>query len=150
MFRPSFFGEDLFDSFFEDFARPARPEKRREFRLPEPGMLMKTDVREDEDKFELDVELPGFSKEDVKAQLKDGVLTISAETKSEKEDKDEKGKFIRRERFTGSCSRSFYVGELVKEEDIRARFENGILKLSVPKKEAVPEIEEKHYIAIEG
>ena len=111
---------------------------------------MKTDVRESDQGFELDVELPGYKKEDVKAELKDGVLTISAEQTSGKEDKDENGRFIRRERYFGSCARSFYVGENLKEEDIKARFEDGILKLAVPKKEAQPAVEDKHYIAIEG
>ena len=147
MFRPALFGEDLFDNFFEDFARPVR---HRGFRMPETTALMKTDVKENENGYELDIELPGYKKEDVKAQLKDGVLTINAETNSEKEDKDDNGKFIRRERYFGSCTRSFYVGDTVTQEDIKAKFENGILKLTVPKKEAVPAVEENHYIAIEG
>jgi HSP20 family molecular chaperone IbpA len=111
---------------------------------------MKTDIRENETGFELDIDLPGYKKEDVKAQLKDGYLTISAESKQVNDEKDEKGKFIRRERFYGTCSRSFYVGEEVTEQDIKAKFEDGILKVSVPKKEAKPEVEENKYIAIEG
>jgi HSP20 family molecular chaperone IbpA len=111
---------------------------------------MKTDIRENETGFELDIDLPGYKKEDVKAQLKDGYLTISAESKQDNDEKDEKGKFIRRERFYGTCSRSFYVGEEVTEQDIKAKFEDGILKVSVPKKEAKPEVEENKYIAIEG
>jgi HSP20 family molecular chaperone IbpA len=111
---------------------------------------MKTDIREHENGFELDIDLPGYKKEDVKAQLKDGYLTISAETKQNNDEKDEKGKFIRRERFYGTCSRSFYVGEDITEQDIKAKFEDGILKVSVPKKEAKPEVEENKYIAIEG
>ena len=147
MLRPAFWGEDLFDRFFEDFARPVRRRECARTNFPE---LMKTDVRESDQGFELDVELPGYKKEDVKAELKDGVLTISAEQTSGKEDKDENGRFIRRERYFGSCVRSFYVGENLKEEDIKARFEDGILKLAVPKKEAQPAVEDKHYIAIEG
>ena len=99
---------------------------------------MKTDIRETEKGFELDIDLPGFKKEDIQAQLKDGYLTISAQKAVNMDQKDEKGtRYIRRERYNGSCSRSFYVGEAVTEEDIEAKFENGILQLSIPKK--VPE-----------
>ena len=100
--------------------------------------------------YELDVDMPGFSKEDIKVELKDGYLTISASTKKDNDEKDENGKYIRRERYMGSCSRSFQVGDSVKQEDIKAKFENGILKLSVPKEEAQPKVEENKYIAIEG
>ena len=94
--------------------------------------------------------MPGFKKEDIKAQLKDGYLTISASTSANNDEQDKDGRYIRRERYAGSCSRSFYVGEGVKEEEIRAKFENGILKLSIPKVENKPQVEEKKYIAIEG
>ncbi len=94
--------------------------------------------------------MPGFKKEDIKAQLKDGYLTISASTSANNDEQDKDGRYIRRERYAGSCSRSFYVGEGVKEEDIRAKFENGILKLSIPKVENKPQVEEQKYIAIEG
>ena len=96
------------------------------------------------------MEMPGFKKEDVKAQLKDGMLTIEAATSTNNDQKDEDGRYIRRERFTGSCSRSFYVGETIKQEDIKARFEDGILKICVPKEENKPQIEENKYISIEG
>ena len=109
---------------------------------------MRTDVKETENSFELAIELPGFKKEDVKAELKDGTMTISAVSKHENEEKDANGRFIRRERYTGSCSRSFYVGEAVTEEDISAKFEDGILKVTVPKKEVKPAVEEKKYIPI--
>jgi HSP20 family molecular chaperone IbpA len=147
MLMPSIFGENLFDDFFDDFARPARSAAR--YSSP-TASVMKTDIREHENGFELDIDLPGYKKEDVKAQLKDGYLTISAESKQDNDEKDEKGKFIRRERYYGTCSRSFYVGEDITEDDIKAKFENGILKISVPKKEAKPEVEENKYIAIEG
>jgi HSP20 family molecular chaperone IbpA len=111
---------------------------------------MKTDIKENEGGFELDIDLPGYKKEDVKAQLKDGYMTISAETNQEKDDKDDKGKYIRRERYYGTCSRSFYVGEDITEEDIKAKFENGILKVFVPKKEAQPAVKENKFIQIEG
>ena len=112
--------------------------------------VMSTDVKESEDGYELHIELPGYKKEDVKAELRDGNLTISAVKNTEKEQKDENGKYIHRERFYGNCSRSFYVGDAVKEEDIKAKFEDGILKVFVPKKEAKPAVEEKKYITIEG
>ncbi|WP_321018140.1 Hsp20/alpha crystallin family protein, partial [Eisenbergiella porci] len=100
--------------------------------------------------FELDIDMPGFNKEDLKAELKEGYLTISASTNKDDGEKDENGRYIRRERYVGSCSRSFYVGEDIKQDDIKAKFENGILKISVPKKEAQPKVEEDKHIAIEG
>ena len=99
---------------------------------------------------ELEIDLSGFKKEEVRAELKDGYLTVSAETNTKKDEKAEDGKYIRRERYSGSCSRSFYVGEDVQQEDIKAEFKHGILKLFVPKKEAKPAVEEKKHIAIEG
>ena len=111
--------------------------------------VMKTDIKETDDSYELKIEMPGYRKEDVKAQLKDGYLTISAETDNSSEEKNEEGKYIRRERYTGAVSRSFFVGKDLTEEDIRARFENGILHIALPK-EAPKKIEENKYIAIEG
>ena len=111
--------------------------------------LMRTDVKETEKCYELDVELPGVKKEDVKAQLKDGYLTISAETKFDNSDEHE-GKYIRRERYYGTSSRSFYVGDELTEEDIKAKFEDGILKISVPKKQSEEKIETPKFIQIEG
>ena len=110
---------------------------------------MKTDVKETSQGYEVDIDLPGFKKEDVTAKLENGYLTIQASKGLNRDEKDEEGKYIRRERYSGSMSRSFYVGEGMKQEDIRAKFEDGILKLTVPKldKEA---LEKKHYIAIEG
>ena len=117
---------------------------------PTPS-AMKTDVKETDAGYELDIDLPGYKKEDVKAELKDGYMTISAEKKSEDGEKDEKsGKYLRRERYYGSCSRSFYVGEDMTEEDIKAKFEDGILKISVPKKDPQPAVEQTKTIAIEG
>jgi HSP20 family molecular chaperone IbpA len=111
--------------------------------------FMKSDVKETADHFELAMDLPGFTKDDVKLMLKDGVLKIEATTKTENDEKDADGKYIRRERFQGTCERSFYVGEDLTEEDIKARFTDGVLKVIVPKKENKPQIEEKKYIAIE-
>ena len=147
MLMPSIFGESLIDSFFDDFAAPAK----KVMRCNTPANnIMKTDIKDTKEGYELDIELPGYNKEDVSAELKDGYMTISASTKSDEGDKDENGKYIRRERYYGSCSRSFYVGEAITQEDIKARFENGILKLFVPKKEEKPAVEEKKYITIEG
>jgi len=144
MLVPSIFGENLFDDLF-GLDYPSRS-----IQAVSAGEMMKTDVKEQDTSYELDISLPGYRKEDVKAELKDGYLTISATTSQESGEKDEKsGRYIRRERYTGSCSRSFFVGEEITEEDIKAKFENGVLKLSIPKKEAKPAIEEKKYIAIE-
>ena len=147
MLMPSIFGENLFDEFFDDFVRPTRRVVRYNTRST---TIMKTDVKETEGSYELDIDLPGYKKEDVKAELKDGYLTISAATNTNNDQKDENGKYIRRERYYGNCSRSFYVGENITQEDIKARFEDGILKIVVPKKEAKPAVEEKKYISIEG
>ncbi len=147
MLMPSIFGENLFDDFFDDFYKPAV--KRAPRRMSGPvSTVMKTDVKETADAFELDIDLPGYKKEDVQAQLKDGYMTITATAKKEDETKESEGNYIRRERYTGTCSRSFYVGEAVTEEDIKARFEDGILKVTVPKKEAKPQ-PEKRLISIE-
>ena len=139
MLMPSIFGENLFD---EWMSFP--------FRNFNTNSLMKTDIRETDGSFELDIDMPGFNKEDLKAELKEGYLTISASTNKDNGEKDENGRYIRRERYVGSCSRSFYVGEDIKQDDIKAKFENGILKISVPKKEAQPKVEEYKHIAIEG
>lgn len=109
--------------------------------------MMKTDIKEHDGGYELTVDLPGVKKEDIKAELNDGYLTISAENNTNKYEKDENGKYICRERYSGSYSRSFYVGDAITEEDIKAKFENGTLKLDIPKKEALPEKQNK-YIAI--
>ena len=144
MLMPSIFGENLFDDWM-DFSFPA-------FDKATYGTstrnMMKTDVRESDHGYELDIELPGYQKEDVRAQLKNGYLTIQAARNANHDQKDEKGNYIRRERYSGSMSRSFYVGEWVKETDIQARFENGILKLNVPKMEQ-KKVEESKFITIE-
>ena len=124
MLMNSMFGESLFDEFFDNFAWPSR----RIVKTPaQAAPLMRTDVKENETGYELNIELPGYKKEDVQAELKDGNLTIRAATNMENNEKDQNGKYVRRERFYGNCSRSFYVGEAVQQEDIKARFENGIL-----------------------
>ena len=136
MLMPSIFGERFFDDFM-DFP----------FRGVNSNNLMKTDIRDTDKTYELDIDLPGFKKEDIKAELKDGYLTINASTSR---DNDEDGKYIRRERFAGSCTRTFYVGDGVAEEDIKAKFEDGILKLSVQKRDEQKTVDENRYIAIEG
>ena len=124
------------------------------FNTPTPAAstptLMRTDIKETESGFEMTIDLPGFKKEDVQAELKDGYLHIEAQTKSETEDKDANGTYVRKERFSGKCSRTFYVGEDVEEKDIRAKFEDGTLKIDIPKKQEQPKLEEKKTIAIEG
>ena len=145
MLMPSIFGENLFDDFFDDFARPARNAVR--YSTP-ANNVMRTDIKENDAGFELDIDLPGYKKEDVKAELKDGYLTISAETRTDNDEKEENGKYIRRERYYGTCSRSFYVGKEVTQDEIRARFEDGILKLSLPRREQ-KQLPESTSIAIE-
>ena len=140
MLLPSIFGEDLLDDWMMDFP----------FRGNGSANLMRTDVKETDNSYELDMDMPGFDKGDIKAELKNGYLTISASSNRNNDEKDKDGKYIRRERYTGSCSRSFYVGDDVKQEDIKAKFENGILKVTVPKKEEKPAVEENKYISIEG
>ena len=144
MLMPSIFGESLFDEFFDEFARPAKKTVRYTTQTPS---VMRTDVKEHETGYELDIDLPGYKKEDVQAELKDGYLTITASSKTNDEQKDEAGKYIRRERYYGTCSRSFYVGEDIKQEDIKAKFEDGTLKIEIPKKEN-KQIKNKKYIEI--
>ena len=144
MLMPSIFGENLLDDFF-DF-----PFGRYTGYADGGTGLMKTDIKEADGNYEITMNLPGVKKEDVKAELHDGYLTIQASTNSGTDEKDENGRYIRRERYSGSCIRSFYVGDAVTEEDIKAKFENGTLTLTVPKKEEKPAVEQKKYIAIEG
>ncbi len=140
MLMPSIFNDNLFDDFF-NFNYPT-------FQYGTDD-LMKTDIKETDQGYEVTMNLPGVKKEDVKAELKDGCLTIQASSNTSKDEKDSDGKYIRRERYSGSCSRSFYVGDAVTQEDIKARFEDGTLKLDIPKKEVKPAVEEKKYISIE-
>ena len=151
---PSIFGESLFDDwmdfpFEKDFEKEFFPSKNPLYGKHAKNM-MKTDVKELDDHFEVDIDLPGFKKDEVSAQLKDGYLTISATKGLVKDEKDKKtGKYIRQERYAGSMSRSFYVGEDISQDEIKAKYENGILQLTIPKKEEKPAVEEKSYIAIE-
>ena len=149
---PSIFGENLFDDSLSDFFDFGRmmPQVSSELYGKHARNLMKTDVRELDGSYELDVDLPGFKKDEVTVDLQDGYLTISAAKGLDKDEKDKKsGKYIRRERYAGSMSRSFYVGEGVTQEDIHAKYEHGVLKLSIPKKEEQKKVEKSNYIAIE-
>ena len=110
--------------------------------------LMKTDIKEKKDRYLIDIDLPGYEKEGIKIEIQDGYLTVHAKVEKEEDDK-EKGKYVRKERYMGECSRSFYVGEDVKEEEIKAKFKNGTLTLEIPKKENHKELPEKKYIPIE-
>ena len=132
---------NLFDEMFQDpfFTRPFENSS---------SQIMKTDVHEKDGNYLIEMELPGYSKEDVTADLKEGYLTIQAEKKENKDENDEKGNWVRRERYTGKCSRSFYVGTDVSKENIKAAFADGILKLMIPK-QTPAEIEEQTRIAIE-
>ena len=146
MLMPSIFGESLLDDFFGDLNGSAR----NNMRYPAPSnSIMKTDIKESENDYEINIDLPGYKKEDVQAELKDGYLVITAKNESTVEDTGNK-EYIRRERFYGTCSRSFYVGKEVTQEEIKAKFEDGILKVAVPKKQARPAVEESKYIQIEG
>ncbi len=121
---------------------------RDPFFTNEESKIMKTDIKEKKDKYIIDIDLPGYEKENIKMSIEDGYLTVNASTNTEKEDKEE-GKFVRKERYMGSCSRSFYVGDAVENEDIKASFKNGTLKIEIPKKEDKKELPETKYIPID-
>ena len=148
MLVPSRRSNDFFNDFFNDpfdmgfFS--GRPQKQ-----PMPSM-MKTDIKETDKGYELEIDLPGFKKENVHAELKDGYLTVNATTDQSSEEKNSDGSYLRKERFTGSCSRSFYVGDEISEDEIRAKFEDGILKIDIPKKVLPTPEETKKLISIEG
>ena len=149
MMMPSIFSENLFDNFMDDFAFPVFPDVNRALYGKNARNLMKTDVKETENEYKVDIDLPGFAKDEIKMQLDHGYLTVSAAKGLDKEEKDEEGRYVRKERFAGNISRSFYVGEHITEEDIHPKYENGILSFSFPKKNQKP-VEEKKFIAIEG
>ena len=149
MLRPSIFNDNLFDDFFEFPFFDDRAE--RKLYGHNAKNIMKTDIKEHKDGYELEIDLPGFHKDEIQAELKDGYLTISAAKQLNQDEKEkESGKYIRRERYSGSCQRSFSVGDEITQEDIKAEFKHGILKLFVPKKEAKPEVEQRKFVSIEG
>ena len=147
MLYPSIFGENLFDDFFRfpDFGRDVE----KKLYGKHAAQVMKTDVHEHDDHYEIVIDLPGFKKDEIEVQLDNGYLNISAAKGLDKDESDKKGKYIRKERYAGAMSRSFYVGDHITEDDIHAKFENGILQLDVPKKEAKA-VETKKRISIEG
>ena len=129
---------DLFDEMFRD-----------PFFFCIESKVMKTDIKEKKDKYLIDIDLPGYEKEDIKMEISDGYLTVHASVNKEVDDEKEKGKYVRKERYVGECSRSFYVGENVSEDEIKAKFKNGTLTIEVPKKDDKKELPEKKYIPIE-
>ena len=142
MYMPSIFRENFVDDFFDGMF-PVRGH----FNRPVQN-LMKTDVKDVGDGYELEMEMPGYSKDEIKVELKKGTLTVSAEKNSSKDEKDENNKYVRRERFVGRTQRSFYVGEHVTQDDIKASFKDGILCIGFPKESAKQEAEENHLIEI--
>lgn len=149
MMMPSIFGENLFDDWM-DF--PFENEffgKKNPLYGKHAKNMMKTDVRETDNSYEVDIDLPGFKKDEISVELKDGYLTINAAKGLDKDQKDKDGSYIRRERYAGSMTRSFFVGNGITKEEVHAKYENGILMLSLPKK-AAKAVENKHYISIEG
>ncbi len=149
-YLPTVFGENLMDV-FDDFDRAFfRGMNQPEHMLygKNASHMMKTDVKETDEGYEVDVDLPGFKKDEIKLELNNGYLTISTEKSLEKKD-EKKGKVLRQERYSGTMQRSFYVGDSMTEEDIKAKYENGVLSLTLPKKEA-KKVPEKKTILIEG
>ena len=152
MLMPSVFGENLFDDWMDscdDFDRYFFGKKNPLYGKHAKNM-MKTDVKETDDSYEVDIDLPGFKKDEINATLEDGYLTISAAKGLDKDEKDKKGKYIRKERYAGAMSRSFYVGDGVTQDEVKAKYENGILRLSIPKKAEQKAVEDNKHIAIEG
>ncbi len=151
MLLPGIFGENLFDD--DDWMFPFDSDffgKKNPLYGKRAKNLMKTDVRELDGSYEVDMDLPGFQKDEIKVSLENGNLTVSAAKGMEKDEQDQSGKYIRQERYSGAMSRSFYIGDEITQDEIRAKYENGILKLTIPKKDAKPAVEEKKHIAIEG
>ena len=146
MLMPSIFRENLFNDDWMDFGFP---EVNKALYGKHAGNVMKTDVKETDAGYEVDIDLPGFKKDEITARLENGYLTISAAKGLDKDEQDKNGKYIRRERYAGSMSRSFYVGDGVTQEDIKAKYEDGILRLAVPKKDTKA-VEANRYISIEG
>ncbi len=145
MFMPSIFSDNFFDDWMDDFSKTANVDKQLYGK--NAGRVMKTDVRETEDGYEVEIDLPGFKKDQISLQLENGYLTISAAKGLDKEEKKD-GRVIRQERYSGAMQRTFYVGDGVEHEDVKAKFEDGVLKLGIPKKSA--KLPEKKTIMIEG
>ncbi|MCD8020669.1 MAG: Hsp20/alpha crystallin family protein [Clostridiales bacterium] len=149
MLMTNVFGDSFFDDFFNDVAGNDKRGGKKMY-SGDVNHMMRTDIRECKDGHHLEIDLPGYKKEDIQISLEKGYLTVKAVRKAESEQKDgEKGRYICRERYVGSCSRSFYVGDVVRQEDIKAEFKDGILKIFVPKMEKHA-VEENKFIRIEG
>lgn len=145
MLLPSIFENNFVDSFFDDvfnFNTPLRLRRR-------DARLMHTDVKDLGDQYQLDMELPGYDKNDIRVELMNGYLTVAASKDEVKDEKNDDGKYVRRERYVGKANRSFYVGDYLKDEDIKASYNNGVLKLEFPKENKTVQVEEKSYIPIE-
>lgn len=149
MMMPSIFGENLFDDFMNDFAFPAFQDVDKALYGKHAKNLMKTDVKDTKDGYEVDIDLPGFKKDEIKIQLNNGTLTVSAAKGLDKDEEDKEKKYVRRERYAGAMSRSFYVGDHVTEEDVHPKYENGILSFTIPKKEQKTVEQKDKFIAIE-
>ncbi|MBR0385316.1 MAG: Hsp20/alpha crystallin family protein [Erysipelotrichaceae bacterium] len=149
MLAPRIYTENLFDDWFDDFPFRNLPNVERKLYGKHAGREMLTDVKEHEDHYEVEIDLPGFKKEEISIELNEGYLTITASKGLDENEKDQKGKLVRQERYAGVMQRSYYVGEEMTHEDIKAKYENGVLSLIIPKKEE-KKLPEKHTIAIEG
>ena len=150
-YLPTVFGEnlmDMFDDFDRSFFRGFGNADRALYGKHAQNM-MKTDVRETDEGYEVDVDLPGFSKDEIHLELNSGYLTISTEKSLEKRDEGRNGKLLRQERYSGVMQRSFFVGNAIREEDVKASYENGVLHLMIPKKDAA-RVPERRTIMIEG
>lgn len=147
MMMPSIFRDNLFDSLMEDFTFP---DISRTLYGKSANNLMNTDVQETDADYIVDIDLPGFKKDDIRMQLTNGTLTVNASRSLDRDEKNENGNYVRRERYAGSMSRSFYVGSHVTEEDIHPRYENGILTFHIPKEQPEAVEQKEHYISIEG
>ena len=148
MLMPSIYGENLFDEFFGDWNREMRNMDRRLYGK-NAAREMKTDVHEHEDHYEVDIDLPGFKKDEITLELENGYLTVTAAKGMDKEETNQKGKLIRQERYAGTMQRSFYVGDVLTESDIGAKLDNGVLSLNIPKRDE-RKLPEKKTIMIEG
>ena len=153
MLLPNIFRDNLLDDWMDfprmDFPRMDFPDVNRKLYGNRTSQIMKTDVHEHDDSYEIDIDLPGFKKDEIDLTLENGYLSINASKSHDNSEKDKEGKLIRQERYSGSMQRSFYVGDDVSEEEIKAKFEDGVLKLTVPK-EDTEKVPEKKTIAIEG
>ena len=146
MMMPSIFGENLFDDWMDSFEEEFFGRKNPLYGKHAKNM-MKTDVRETDGTYEVDIDLPGFKKEDISVSFENGYLTVSTNKTLDRDEKDKDGKYIRQERYAGSMSRSFFIGKNIPKEDIKAKYEDGVLRLSVPKKDI--KVIENNTISIE-